>query len=112
MLDEPPIPTLPYHELIPDGDGFIEFDADGVPLGRWEYDGDEGVWIFNEFPPLGELPTGDLPTEELPKEELPNTGGSSPYLLMLALFIGLTLMSIGLWLRRKEDESVDETDRR
>ncbi|HCC34532.1 MAG TPA: hypothetical protein DEQ02_02385 [Ruminococcaceae bacterium] len=51
-------PTLddPGHTLERDGDGWIELDEDGVPLGRWTWDPARGVWIFDEFPPLGNLP--------------------------------------------------------
>jgi len=49
--------------LVPDGDGYIELDEDGTPLGRWEPadDGEDEFWIFEEMVPLGELPqTGVL----------------------------------------------------
>ena len=53
--DIPPNPSVPGHELIADGDGWIELDDDGVPLGRWDWDPDEEMWIFDEFPPLAGL---------------------------------------------------------
>ena len=51
----PPVP-VPGHSLVPDGGGFIELDEDGTPLGRWDWDEDEDMWIFDGFPPLGNLP--------------------------------------------------------
>lgn len=54
--DLPPNPIVPGHALTPDGDGWIEFDEDGVPLGRWAWDNEEELWIFDEFSPLSELP--------------------------------------------------------
>ena len=57
----PPNPSVPNHELVPDGDGFIEFDEDGVPLGRWEWSDDEGMWVLDEFPPLAGLPQTGKP---------------------------------------------------
>lgn len=51
----PPKPPI-GHTLVPDGDGYIEIDGNGVPLGRWTYDPDQGMWIFDEFPPLANLP--------------------------------------------------------
>jgi LPXTG-motif cell wall-anchored protein len=39
----------------------IIFDEDGTPLGEWRYDEPTDQWIFDEYPPLAELPqTGQL----------------------------------------------------
>ena len=58
--DVPPIPNIPGNRLIPDGDGWIELDEDGVPLGKWDWDDEEEIWIFDEEVPLGDIPyTGD-----------------------------------------------------
>ena len=64
----PPLPTPPLglptqpppgNTFVPDGNGYIELDPDGVPLGKWEPDDD--VLIFDPFPPLANLPqTGQL----------------------------------------------------
>jgi hypothetical protein len=51
-----PAPTSPGHSLVQDGDGWLELDGDGVPLGRWEWDPELEEWIFDEFTPLGALP--------------------------------------------------------
>jgi len=60
----PPQPNVPDRDLTPDGDGYLENDEDGVPLGRWEWDAVEEEWVFEEFeestPPLSDFPrTGD-----------------------------------------------------
>ena len=36
--------------------GYIEVDEDGVPLGEWHYDPDEGAWIYEPYVPLAEVP--------------------------------------------------------
>ena len=53
-------PPVPLDRLIPDGDGYIELDEDGIPLGRWEWSPDDEVWLFEQFPPLAELPQTGL----------------------------------------------------
>lgn len=77
----PPAPNTPGNTLVPDGDGFLEFDENGVPLGKWDWDDDQGEWIFDEFPPLGNLPqTGN--------------DGAPPYMYIpgaLLIALGLTL---------------------
>ena len=58
----PPEPNSPGRMLTPiAGDngevlGYIEFDEFGVPLGEWHWDDDEEMWIFDPFPPLGDMP--------------------------------------------------------
>ena len=54
----PPNPTIPGRTIQPgEVDGvFIEFDDEGVPLGEWRWDDDELMWIYDEYPPMGELP--------------------------------------------------------
>ena len=47
----PPVPTTQGHELRPDGDGWIELDDNGVPLGRWVWSDIEEKWVFERFPP-------------------------------------------------------------
>lgn len=63
LSPEPPDPTDPGNNLVPrpDGNGYIEIDEDEVPLGEWIYDPEEEIWIFEESPPLANLPqTGVL----------------------------------------------------
>jgi hypothetical protein len=78
--DIPPRPTTPGNTLVPDGDGYIEFDEDGVPLGRWDWDDEEEMWLYDEFPPLGGLPQT----------------GEAGIPLFIVLLIGLTLAKIGV----------------
>jgi hypothetical protein len=60
--DIPPPPTEIENTLVPTDEGtFIEIGPDGTPLGEWRWDPEEGEWIYDEYPPLGELPqTGRL----------------------------------------------------
>lgn len=59
--DRPTPPIDPKHPIIPKDGGYEEIDENGVPLGDWTYDEDQGIWIFDERPPLAELPqTGVL----------------------------------------------------
>ena len=48
----------PGNELVPtdDGQGWIEFGPDAIPLGEWHWDEDEQIWIFDPYPPLGAMP--------------------------------------------------------
>ena len=55
ITETPPIPPMPEVPIGPDG----------VPLGEWVWDEDQGVWIFNEYPPLVNME--DLPTTGLAK---------------------------------------------
>jgi hypothetical protein len=42
-------------------DEYVELDDDGTPLGIWRWDPETGTWIYEEFPPLANLPqTGQL----------------------------------------------------
>lgn len=60
-ITPPPVPTAPGNTLEPSENGYIEFDENGTPLGEWTYDEELDEWIFDEFPPLGNLPlTGYL----------------------------------------------------
>jgi len=77
-FDMPPLPNTPGGALVPDGDGFLEFDDDGVPLGRWAWDEDEEMWMFEMFVPLSGMP---------------RTGNNSSFDLNLIL-LGLSLISM------------------
>jgi len=37
--------------MISEGDDWIEFDENGVPLGRWVWDEELEMWVFEELPP-------------------------------------------------------------
>jgi len=80
----PPVSNIPGRELVPDGDGFIEFDEEGVPLGRWMWDLDEERWIFDEFPPLARIP---------------QTGGGKPQSFAF-LLLGYSLVGLGVLIVR------------
>ena len=58
--DTPPAPAS-GGELVLDGDGWLELDENGVPLGRWGWDPAAGEWVFEPFPPLSELPQTGKP---------------------------------------------------
>ena len=91
--ETPPNPTFPGNTLIPDGEGWIELDEDGVPLGRWEWDEDEEMWMFDE----------DVPLAGLPSTGYSNTPAH------LFFLMGATLLWIGLRLtinRRKRERQV------
>ena len=77
----PPVPTTPGSTLIQDGDGWIELDEDGVPLGRWTWDEDEEMWIFEEDIPLADA--------------LPNTGNNTSKSLLIFL-MGACLLGSGM----------------
>ena len=80
--EEPKKPLPPFHgdSWVPDGDHYIEFGEDGTPVGEWHYDDDLGKWIFDEYPPLQNLPqTGESGMPEI-------------YLIMIAL----SLMGYGI----------------
>ena len=56
-INTPPIPMAPGHEMVEDGDGWLEFGDDGTPLGRWSWGEDLGEWVFTEYaPPLSDMP--------------------------------------------------------
>ena len=64
--DDPPPPPPPSRTTpppppdTPNPEPVVVFDDDGTPLGEWKWDDDE--WIFEEYVPLGALPTGDAST--------------------------------------------------
>ena len=83
----PPNPSVPGNMLIPDGDGWLELDENGVPLGSWAWDNEEDMWIFDEDIPLGNLP---------------QTGDNGMGITTLLLLLGLSLLGIGVTLRSKK----------
>ena len=85
-ISVPPVPTSPGNTLVEDGDGWIELDEDGVPLGRWSYDPDEDMWLFDPFPPLAGA--------------LPQTGiGAQAHMLLM---LGLYLTGVGVIVKSRE----------
>jgi fimbrial isopeptide formation D2 family protein len=71
--------------LAQDDGSYLEIGPDGVPLGRWTYDPETETWIFEAFPPLGNMPqTG-------------GKAGAGPYPPLAALlFLGLPAALFGL----------------
>ena len=76
----PPNPSTPGDAIVQDGDGWLELDDRGVPLGRWAWDDTEEMWVFGEAPPMAEMP---------------QTGVSDLSSYCLAL-LGVSLVSIGI----------------
>lgn len=75
----PPIPQEPGNELIEDPPYFWELDDEGAPLGRWEWDENEEMWIFDEDVPLSYFPSSPL---------LPQTGiAGTPIYVYLMLIV-------------------------
>ena len=87
--DVAPNPNVDSHELIADGDGYLELDEDGIPLGRWVYDPEEEMWMYDEFPPLG--------------YNLPKAGEPDNYSHLFAL-LGVCLIGLGLSLKFRQDK--------
>ena len=78
-----PTPTTPGNTMVLDGDSWMEYDENGVPLGIWTWDEELEEWIFQDDIPLGYLPpTGDA--------------GAPVYLIFL---MGASLLGIGLTLK-------------
>jgi hypothetical protein len=79
---ERPDPPAPANggSLIPGENGnYIEIGADGTPLGEWRWDEDEGVWIYDKYPPLAQ--TGQL------RWPVPVMGVSGALLFLVGLFL-------------------------
>jgi hypothetical protein len=79
---ERPDPPAPSNggSLIPGENGnYIEIDENGVPIGEWHWDDDEGQWIFDKYPPLAQ--TGQL------RWPVPVLGVSGALLFFLGLFL-------------------------
>ena len=90
--EAPPVPNHSHNSLIPqtkdDKVFFVEIDEDIVPLGEWYWDDVEELWIFDEFPPLSNLPlTGD------------NIG---VVIALLILLMGFSMLGIGVMFRKQK----------
>jgi len=68
---------LPDNNLIPDGEYFWELDDEGVPLGRWEWDEVEEMWIFDDDVPLEAF----LPLLKTPSDTQVHVGESISWTL-------------------------------
>ena len=87
----PPVMHNPGDTLIPqyDDDGnifFIEIGPDGIPLGRWYWDEDDMLWVFDEDVPLADFP---------------NTGGPGFPYWMMAVSACMLYMGIALGAQRR-----------
>ena len=69
--------------IVPDGDGWLQIDPDGVPQGRWELD-DEDEWIFEPLPPPL---ASSLPQTGLTRWPVPVLLGLGIFLLFASLYI-------------------------
>ena len=93
-FNAPPNPTVEGHTLEADGDGWIEFDDAGVPLGRWDWIDPPGEWVFTDL----DIPLGNMVIpEETPIDGTPNTGDTTNlpilYVLLVTSFIGMVLIA-------------------
>jgi len=52
-----PNPMVPGHTVIYEGGTWIEYDENGIPTGRWIWDGDDGQWVFKSTSFLSRLIT-------------------------------------------------------
>ena len=52
----PPAPSTPGHELVPDGDLWVELDENGDPVGGWEWDKEVATWVYQELSAPIEMP--------------------------------------------------------
>ena len=85
----PPPPNNPDNTLVPNGEGWIEIDDEGVPLGYWNWDPEEEIWIFDPAVPLAMMPFTGI-------------ADNSSYLwVMLALSILTAVGTIGLIKRQR-----------
>jgi fimbrial isopeptide formation D2 family protein len=92
----PPVTTMPENNLVPTGDGvFVELDENNVPLGEWHWDDPTQQWIFDAYPPLGDLPQ----TGTAVSDEVSDLFGPASALPLLAAACAALL----LWLRRRKD---------
>ena len=86
-----PVPKDDSHTVVPDSERpnvYIEIDENGVPVGEWHRDGDSGVWIFDEYPPLAGLP---------------QTGVVVLSLSYLFSMLGISLVGMGVVLKKRSE---------
>lgn len=102
----PPLPTLPGNSIVFSDNGvYIELGNNGIPKGEWRYDENTGIWIFEEYPPLGTMPkTGDGWAQSSPSRFL--VSGH------LFLIMGGFLVILGLKLFQEEMANLEGHDKR
>ena len=82
-----PNPNVQSSRMVPDGGGFLEIGEDGVPLGRWDWDDEQQMWIFDEDVPLIDW-------------TIPQTGlMDDSYNIIVLLAMALTMLCIELLVR-------------
>ncbi|MCL1975934.1 MAG: InlB B-repeat-containing protein [Firmicutes bacterium] len=82
-LPDPPKPANGGNLIPGDNGRYIEISNDGIPKGEWHWDEELGVWIFDEYAPLGGFP---------------QTGRTSSSVLFYYL-LGLSLAGIAILFR-------------
>ena len=93
--------VTPGNQLVPDGDFWIELDDAGVPLGTWQWDVDEEMWLFDPVVPLGAFE----PSETYTPANMPQTGvRNRNTFLLLGLGVTMTIATTAgiLIIRRKQ----------
>jgi hypothetical protein len=93
----PPVPGYYGSTLVPGENGtFIEIGEDGTPLGEWHWEPPPvEQWIFEEFPPLGNLPqTGATGAQQ----------SANAAVCMILLLLTLAGAAIGFGARRRSKE--------
>jgi hypothetical protein len=100
----PPRPNVPGHHLTPSGDGvYVEIDDDGTPLGEWYWDEPTDQWIFDEYPPLANLPQTGFRGEF---EEASHT--IYPFICLMTLLLVLAAVMPPVSGRRKKSRDTQK----
>jgi len=82
----PPSIQDPNNELVEDYPYWWELDEQGVPLGRWEWDDIEEMWLFNDDVPLAYFPFNT--TEQQEQDVMSRTGVGGLALYVYVMLIG------------------------
>ena len=88
---KPPVPSTPGNTVKKHGGKYIEYRGDGYAVGEWKWDGEQELWIFEEYPvPLAPGDPG-----------LPQTGDNSNMTLWLLLF-GTSMIGLGVLISKRK----------
>ena len=101
----PPLAQYPENEIVQDGDYFWELDDQGAPLGRWEWDEAEEMWLFDDEVPLAYFPPVSAQQEQ--QATMPRTGVASiPTFVYVVLFTSMVATVItGLVIKKETSRS-------